>query len=446
MPDKRSLPQSIRGSRCQLSALSLAMLCLLLLPACNDNGSARGNGGDGPSGPPPVNVLTTTVRELPYAPAIELRGEMRSRQRVTLASEVSGRIRAISARVGDEVGNGIAFIHIDYDEYNSRLAIAESELRQARAELSEAQSGPRSEEIAEQEAAVAQAQAAADDARDMLERLEQLRESGIVSEQELASARNALAEAEAAVEEERQVLGRLRAGTREEQLDALRGRVAAAEHSRDIARLELSRCRISPDFNASLTALHVEVGQYVNIGTPLAELVSSAPAEAWLSLPELERDRIADGTAVEIRADAIPGEVFHGTVAGISDAADSDTRQFPLRVDVSEARLLPGMSVHARLLLTEPEPRLLFSQDAAFDSRLGLVVYRVGNAAGEELPGFETVNVELGERVDGLVVLEGGDLMPGDRLVTRGKESLFEGARLRIQDELAAQHEGSEAK
>src|SRR5690606_15735717 len=136
-----------------------------------------------------------------------------------------------------------------------------------------------------------------------------------------------------------------------------------------------------------------------------------------------------------LRADAIPDAVFQGTVAGISAAADPSTRQFPLRVSAAEPRLLPGMSVRARLLLTEPAPRLLFSQDAAYDSRMGLVVHRVLPSAGEDPPGFETVPVVLGERVDGLVVLEEGALKAGDMLVTRGKESLFEGAKLRIQQQ-----------
>ncbi|MCB1186105.1 efflux RND transporter periplasmic adaptor subunit [bacterium] len=415
----------------------MAMLACLLATACNeDPAPASGGGGGGASsGPPPVNVKTTTVQELAYAPAIELIGEMRPLQQVTLASELSGRIDSITARVGDSLSAGRALVQIDDSEYRARLAIAEANLNEAELALAEARSGSRPEDIAAQQAAVQQAEAGRDDAADRLARLEQLSAGNVVSESELVTARNALRESQAALEEEQRVLDRLLAGTRQEQVDSAAARVESARRAQELAALDVERCSIAADFNASVTMLLVEVGQYVNAGSPLAELVSSEPAEAWFSLPEQQRDVIGNGTAVELRADAIPDEVFLGTVAGISAAADPSTRQFPLRVTASEARLLPGMSVRARLLLTDPAPRLLFSQDAAYDSRMGLVVYRVAPSSGEDPPGFETIPVVLGERVDGLVVLEEGNLSAGDQLVTRGKESLFEGAKLRIQQQ-----------
>ncbi|MEZ5337189.1 MAG: efflux RND transporter periplasmic adaptor subunit [bacterium] len=418
-----------------LSILAVLALLAGLLAACADEGqpAGAGSGGSQASGPPPVNVLTTTVVEEDYAPAIELVGEMRALQSVTLASEISGRVSSVQARVGDSLADGAVLVEIDDSEYRARLAIAEAALREAELALAEAQSGARPEEIAAQQAAVRQAEAARDDSADMLARLERLSAGNVVSESELVSARNALREAEAALEEEQRVLERLQAGTRREQLDSAEARVESATRQRELAAIDVQRCRVRTDFAASLTLLHVELGQYVNAGTPLAQLVSSGPAEAWLSLPEQERDLIGNGTAVELRSDAIPGEIFTGRVAGISSAADPATRQFPLRVSTGDTRLLPGMSVRARLLLSEPEPRLRFSQDAAYDSRLGLVVYRVLPAGGEEPPGFESIPVVLGERVDGMVVLEEGPLSAGDRLVTRGKESLFEGAKLRIQ-------------
>src|SRR5262249_7576410 len=79
------------------------------------------------------------------------------------------------------------------------------------------------------------------------------------------------------------------------------------------------------------------------------------------------------------------------------------------------------------------------SQDAAFQGKLGLVVYRMVPPGPNDkpampgmpaLPGVETVSVETGERVDDLVVITKGDLKPGDMLVTRGKEGLYPGAKI----------------
>jgi hypothetical protein len=91
------------------------------------------------------------------------------------------------------------------------------------------------------------------------------------------------------------------------------------------------------------------------------------------------------------------------------------------------------MAVRGRILKGELKPTLMASQDATLESKLGLIVNRVvtpSGGDGKELPGFETVSVKTGERVDGLVVILEGDLQAGDLLVTRGKEGLYPGAKL----------------
>ena len=60
------------------------------------------------------------------------------------------------------------------------------------------------------------------------------------------------------------------------------------------------------------------------------------------------------------------------------------------------------------------------------------------NQTFHPLPAVVALIQVMGETLlllRGLVVLEEGNLSAGDQLVTRGKESLFEGAKLRIQQQ-----------
>jgi hypothetical protein len=142
---------------------------------------------------------------------------------------------------------------------------------------------------------------------------------------------------------------------------------------------------------------------------------------------------------VELRSDALPNQQFTGRVVGVSGAADTTTRQFPVRVGLTDKRLLPGMAVRGRILQGQPKPTLMASQDAAYESKLGLIMYKMvpppadapgGPGGMPALPTAEAIPVEVGERVDNLVVISKGDLKPGDMVVTRGKEGIYPTAHI----------------
>lgn len=443
--------------------LTLAGMILLLgvfacakPPGGGQGKSGGGNGASpgGKSGPQPVAVLVAPVRQRDYAPALVLQGEIRAAQQTTLAAEVAGRVLAIAHRVGEKHGQSAgALISIDPATYDTAIAAAAADLAEAQQALRLLRAGPRQQEIAAQEAAVAAAQARFEQAQDFLRRQQELFDKGAIAETALVDARTAAQTAQAALEAEQQALSALRQGSRSEDIAAAQARVDQAQSSLSAAQLQRSRTAVTVPFDAVVTQLFVEVGQYVGPGTPLCEIVADKPAEAWFNLPQDKAAQVRPGTIVELRVQALPGATLTGTVLSVSPAADPQTRQFPARVGLQDQRLLPGMAVTGRVLTGKPVPTLVIDDNASLESRLGLVVYRVvpaapgGDGAGPEgaqLATVETVPVELGEHVDGEVVLLAGELKPGDLLVTRGKEQLYTSAKILIANPKPAAGAGGE--
>jgi multidrug efflux system membrane fusion protein len=265
----------------------------------------------------------------------------------------------------------------------------------------------------------------------------------VVAETALVAAKAAADSALADLDREREVLSQLRAGSRSEELDAQRARVSQAESLLQSARLQLQRTSIAPAFDAVVSQLMVEVGQYVGPGSPLATVVAAKDKgtaidiEAWFALPQQRAGLVSDGDTVQIRSDALPvgadgkPAVITGTVVSVSPTADTVTRQFPMRVRVTDQRLKPGMAVRARLLTEMPQKQVMIPVDATVVSTLGQVVYRMLPPAAEgELPSVEAVPIETGEFVDKLVVVTKSELKPGDMIVTRGKEQLYPTAKI----------------
>jgi RND family efflux transporter MFP subunit len=425
----------------------LALLLSLSLAACKKDGEGdtaaaggAGGGGGAPQGPPPVAVVVKPAELRQYAPAIELLGEIRAKQRATLAAEVSGKVTRVSRRVGETAPKGQALISIDQSTYSASLAAAQANLAQAQQQLAEAQAGPRTEVIAAQESAVAAARARYDAARDNLERQQQLYAEGVVSEATIVTAQSQADAAQAALTQEQRRLEELQTGTRPEVVAAARARVDAAASAVTLAQLSLQRTTIAPPFTALVSQLMVEEGQFVGPGTPLAEVVSvegeGVVNEAWFNLPEAQARRVRPGASVELRADALaqPGgnpPLIKGTVASVAPAADAVTRQFPVRITVDDPRLRPGMTVRGRILTTALKPTLMIPADATTQSTLGLVAYKMVPPAGDaKMPTAQPVNIEIGENVDDYIVLAAGELQAGEMVVTRGKEQLYPGANI----------------
>lgn len=431
------------------TALLTPILCLALIAsgcakpnsvAGAKAGGAASAGKGGKNGPQPIPVLVAPVQRKTYAPAIVLQGDIRAAQETTLAAEVAGKVITIAHRVGEKHAQSAgALIRVDPATYDTTVASAKANLAQALETLKRLENGPRLQEIAAQEAAVASAQAKYNQAQDNLQRQQELFDQGAIAETALVDARTAGQTAKAALDAAQQVLDALRQGSRSEDIAAARASADQARSSLAAAELQRSRTAIMVPFNAIVTALFVEVGQYVGPGTPLCIIVADKPAEAWFNLPQADVAKVEPRAAVEIRVQSLPDAVFHGSVISVSPAADEQSRQFPVRVALEDQRLKPGMAVTGRILTAKPALTLVISDDAAFEDKLGLVVYRVvpaktgatAPASGPaDLAEVEMVHVELGEHLDGEVVLLKGDLKDGDMLVTRGKEQLYSSAKI----------------
>jgi RND family efflux transporter MFP subunit len=383
-----------------------------------------------------VPVLVAPVQLLDYAPAIELVGEIRAVKRATLAAEVSGRVTRIASRVGEAYSTGQgALIQIDPADYHTGLAQAEANLAQAREALNQARTGPREQTIAAQQAQVTAAEAQLAQAEDNLKRQEKLYDAGVIPESTVVAARTQANAARAQLESQQEILSEMRSGTRPEQIAQAEAAVAAAQARVDQARLALNKTGIRPVFDGVVAALMVEVGTFVGPGTPVAEVVAEGPHEAWFNLPEKAIPHVTVGDKVELTTDAFPDEVFHGTVISISTAANPVSRQFPVRVALTNRKLLPGMAAYCRIMTQTPKPTAMISRDATVMNSLGQQIVYVmqppaesdpgtGADGGQQLPGVKQVVVELGDTYRNMVVLSSNNIEPGQMLVTRGNEKL----------------------
>ncbi len=341
-------------------------------------------------GPPPAKVYVDAARMMEVDAYRETTGALRAGRRAVVASREAGVVEVFDLNEGDSVQAGDVLALLDDD-------LLEFDAQRARAQV-ESDRGLVSEREAELE-----------NARRDLERLESLDARGSARPVELDDARTETA--------------RLQAQLQQAEADLA---VDLAELAR--AERRLKDATILAPFDGRVVTTHTELGEWLDAGGDVAEVIAIGTLECWLDVPETSAAILATSAApVSVRIDALGKEVS-APVGAIVPDADPLSRLFPVRlmIDNEDGALAPGMSVTGLVPTGVRGNELTVHRDAVRVDELGEYVFvdRGGTAVVARVQTRYTV----GERA----VIRQGSIRAGDRLVVEGNERLFPGQPLII--------------
>jgi len=210
----------------------------------------------------------------------------------------------------------------------------------------------------------------------------------------------------------------------------------------EVAQLEdvLERTAVRAPFSGRVSAVHVEVGEWVAQGEEVISLVDLSEVEVSVQIAERYISAVQPGFPVDVRLDALPGRDYAGTVKAIVPQAVPEARTFPVLIRVPNADLAikGGMAARVSAQLGDPEPALLVSKDAIVRRGDQVLVFRVMAMGPPTEPRgvgtrgmIEQVSVDIGPaRGEWQVVY--GAVAGGDLVVVRGNERVFPGQPVQV--------------
>ena len=416
-----------------LSIARSTFLLLLLGHLLTGSLLAQPGGGAAP-------VVVAPVIEREVASETSFVANINPNRRAVIGSAVDGRVIEYLVNAGQPVVEGEPLAKLLTGTIEIELAGAQAQLELNPAELRELQNGSRPEEIKLAEANAQAAIAANQYAQAKLKRIERLFNAAAgVSDDEFDAAQSSALEASARSSGMEQALQLARIGTRAEQIDQAKARVAVQEQV--VAGLEdrIKKYTIRSPFTGSVAAESTEAGAWVRQGDAVAEVVEIEPIEVEVYVPESQIRFIQRGQTCNILVEAHPNEIFQGTIDRIVPLGDSRSRTFPVRVLVDNPatetghRLMPGMLARAMLPTGISSKQLLVPKDAL---RLGgsPSIYRVIDQKAEVVP------VQIGVALGSWVAVQSTgatQLKLGDFVITRGNERLRPGQPVAITEEQA---------
>ncbi len=199
----------------------------------------------------------------------------------------------------------------------------------------------------------------------------------------------------------------------------------------------ISQKLIRAPFAGELGVRHVELGQFLAAGAQIVTLTDLSQVYVNFTVTEKDSAVLGVGQTVRILVDAYPNRTFEGKITTIEPQISTDTRNVRVQatLDNKDHALKPGMFATATILLPPLPPVLTVPETAIEFTLYGDSVYVVKpqtDADGKaKLVALRTF-VKTGERADGQVVILGGDVKPGDKIVAVGQLKLQSGAEVSI--------------
>ena len=257
------------------------------------------------------------------------------RQHITpINTRVQGFVAEIRFSDYQHVSKGDTLAIIDDSEFRLHLVRAEADYANALAGQKAANVGvvATKNNISVGDAGVEEAKAQLQNAERDFRRFEALLKQGAVTQQQYDNVNTAYLSAKARYEQ----VTRARQSTalvKDEQTVRLSQNEAAirlAEANVEIARLNLSYCVIVAAVEGTVGKKEVNVGQLVQPGQSIVRIVDDA--EKWIdaNYRESQLKNIRPGCEVEIRADAVPDEVYCGVVESLAGATGSAFSMIPV--------------------------------------------------------------------------------------------------------------------
>lgn len=213
--------------------------------------------------------------------------------------------------------------------------------------------------------------------------------------------------------------------------------MASLEASARLQQAVLRRHLLPAPFAGVVTARHADVGEWVQNGDAVIDLVALEDLRFDVRAPQELYPLLAQGDAATVRLDALPGEPLEGHIAARVPLADAATRSFLVRIgfDGLPPAVIPGMSGEARIGLSRKQEGWALPRDALVSYPDGTrSVWLVEERDGRSVAAAR--RVRTGRAVDGLIEVTEG-ISGGERVIIRGNEGLRDNQPVRVVDRQA---------
>ncbi len=277
-----------------------------------------------------VPVETLALRPREYVDIFTITGLVSADEDIQIASETSGRVTAVKFEQGDQVEKGDVLLLLDDDTVQAQIRRLRATIEREKTQMNAAKKD--------------------------LQREQSLFSEGVGSEKAFDDA--------------------------ESRVEMLEDQVKEAQAALEEALVLEKKFTLRAPISGRIAERYIGVGEYVNPGDRIADLVKIDRVRFEFALAERDVPRVSVGQELEFSIDAYPGLLLSAPIAFISPSGNETTRTFSVVLmlkNPEERSLLPGMSGKVKVVREKLENVFLVPEDAVLRSAEGPYIYVVRN-------------------------------------------------------------------
>lgn len=356
-------------------------------------------------------------------------GNIHAEQRVIINSEVVGQVTDVEVREGDTVKSGDLLARIDSREYQLEVEELEAEISVAEEEFKKAVEGLRPEEKEKLLARVRVNESALGLAIKEQDRFQKLVKDGVTAQSILDEVDDRVRQAEERLREGKAAFEAAKQ-SRHEDIEQLKAEGKGIVKRLEKAQLDLSKTLILAPFGGVVINKKIEEGAFVQAGSPVIEMVSSARLKAVLEMPQAYRNKLNKLKGIDFWVKEL-GLKFKGR-GNLRVIPDADIYSGNIRVQMELHRpnsvLFPGLTLVGIMNFGVRENVMHVPSVALVISENGTVVYVVKEGKAHLIP--VRAYKEQGELVE--IDDFTHQLSSDSELILRGAGAVFPGVKVFI--------------
>jgi len=327
-----------------------------------------------------VPVMAVTVSRSTIRSVISTNGKVEPVQNFEAHAPLGTTVKRIVVKEGDHVKRGQLLVELDAASARSQAAQAMAQMRASDADVNAVERGGTQEEVLTLQALLVKARADRDAAQRNLDALSRLQQSGAASPGEVRVAQGQFSAADAQVKllesKQTQRYSRPEVARVAAQGSEAQSAYAAAE---DI----LSQLVIRAPFDGIVYSLPVRQGAYVNPGDLVLQEADLSKVLVRSFVDEPDVARLAPGETIEVTWDAMPGQVWKGSVSAVPAAVKlhgtRNVGETTCVVANRDFKLLPNINVGVTIVTAEHDNALTVPREALRLDDGTPYVYQVAN-------------------------------------------------------------------